>query len=171
MRNRIAHIHLVAGYSLACADGRRTRFGRGPNRGSHLGHAVVGYYGDWDRYGGHNAPISDVQFSKLNALILAFATPQNGACNLVDTGDPTAVFPTIKAMKAKYPKLRVLLSVGGWSYRTYFSDTLVNGGEDQDLRSAIAPRSSVRPIPACSTASTSTGSIPPAPPTERTLRG
>jgi chitinase len=103
-----------------------------------MSHALVGYYGDWDRYGGHNAPITDVPFSKLNALILAFATPQDGSCVLLDGGDPTAIFPTIRAMKARYPKLRVLLSVGGWSYRTYFGDALATPAKTRAFAASCA---------------------------------
>jgi chitinase len=96
---------------------------------------VIGYYTAWSTYG-RNYQVYDLPETQLTHVYYAFANIQNGRCVL---GDPYAdiekMFPgdswydPIKGnfgqlikMKERNPNLKTLISVGGWTWSTYFSD-------------------------------------------------
>ena len=83
-------------------------------------------------------------------------------------------FNQLRKLKARYPDLKVLLSIGGWTWSTFFSNAALTSASRKafvasciDLLSRATCRSSARSRavpalrPACSTASTLTGSGPP----------
>ncbi len=122
---------------------------------------IVGYYGDWDRYGcpsngsteltGHCSPVSNVQFSHITDLIYSFADPgpgtqtvanggqgsnnsSNDSCNLKDFyNDNRDDFGYIRRMKERYPNLQVLLSVGGFSYASDFTNAITSQADINTL--------------------------------------
>lgn len=83
---------------------------------------VVGYYAGWSSYLGY-AP-SDVPAEQLTQINYAFAAIDGTTGKLV-LDNPTQDkknFQGLLALKKRNPQLRIVLSVGGWDYSTYFSD-------------------------------------------------
>lgn len=83
---------------------------------------VVGYYAGWSSYLGY-AP-SDVPAEQLTQINYAFAAI-DGATGKLVLDNPTQDkknFQGLLALKKRNPALRIVLSVGGWDYSTYFSD-------------------------------------------------
>lgn len=83
---------------------------------------VVGYYAGWAAYLGY-AP-SDVPAEQLTQINYAFAAMDGDTGKLV-LDNPThdkKNFQGLLALKKRNPELRIVLSVGGWDYSTYFSD-------------------------------------------------
>lgn len=111
---------------------------------SSIHNKVVGaYFADWDVYNGYYA--KDIPASRLNTIWYAFAAPTaKGTCGLLDpqadyqmrfTADQTVNgladkpsdrvdgdFKQLMELKARHPGLKVLISLGGWTDSTYFSD-------------------------------------------------
>ena len=149
---------------------------------------VAGYFAQWDIYGRGYHP-KDIPADKLTHVIYAFAAPDaSGHCASVDpwadyqrpypaeesvdgvADDPGQAlfgnFNQLRELKAAHPGLKVLLSIGGFTLSTYFSDVAAT----PESRAAFAqscidefidgnlPGAAPAPAPACSTASTSTGS-------------
>ncbi len=73
---------------------------------------LVGYYGDWDRYCSKCLGLQQVPFEHLSALIYAFAGVSGDVCRL-GAGDAGNDFPIIRRARQRYPRLKVLLSLGG----------------------------------------------------------
>ena len=83
---------------------------------------VVGYYAGWSSYLGY-AP-GDVPVEQLTQINYAFAAIDGDTGKLV-LDNPTQDkknFQGLLALKKRNPQLRIVLSVGGWDYSTYFSD-------------------------------------------------
>jgi len=81
---------------------------------------IVGYYYGKGRPG---YELSQVPVKKLTHLIYSMATPtSSGACELAHPAIDVPNMQALKAFRAKNPQLLILLSVGGWSGSTYFSD-------------------------------------------------
>lgn len=83
---------------------------------------VVGYYAGWSSYLGY-AP-SDIPAEQLTQINYAFAAIDGDTGKLV-LDNPTQDkknFQGLQALKKRNPRLRIVLSVGGWDYSTYFSD-------------------------------------------------
>jgi chitinase len=81
---------------------------------------IVGYYYGKGRPG---YQFSQVPFQELTHLIYSHAKPTaRGDCEIAhpDLDIPNLV--ALKSLRAQNPRLLVLLSVGGWSGSTYFSD-------------------------------------------------
>lgn len=82
---------------------------------------VVGYYAAWSRYSGYSP--SKIDASKLTHINYAFA-------NISSTNKAILGYPDIDAtninqlnkLKVTNPKLKTLISVGGWSWSKRFSD-------------------------------------------------
>lgn len=86
------------------------------------GGEVVGYYAGWSSYLGY-AP-SDIPAEQLTQINYAFAAIDGDTGKLV-LDNPTQDkknFQGLQALKKRNPQLRIVLSVGGWDYSTYFSD-------------------------------------------------
>ena len=94
-------------------------------------------------------------------------------------------FGQLQKLKAKHPNLKVLISLGGWTWSTYFSDASLTAAVPRKRSSRPASTSTSRatcptrtaapagraPRPASSTASTSTGSGRARPATPATSSG
>ena len=99
---------------------------------------IVGYYTSWSIYG-RDYHVTDIPVEKINVINYAFANinPSSGTIVL---GDPYADidkfypgdcwdegclrgnFHQLQILKQNNPHLRTLISVGGWTWSTYFSD-------------------------------------------------
>lgn len=86
------------------------------------GEYLVGYYAGWSAYSGFTP--KNVDSSKLTHINYAFAKI-DGINLTIALGDPTndkKNFTELRALKQSNPKLRTLISIGGWDYSKYFSD-------------------------------------------------
>lgn len=97
---------------------------------------VVAYFAEWAVYG-RNFHIPDVDASLITHLNYAFLNVVGGECQIGDsyaaldkaypgdTWDPGVLrgsFHQLQLLKAKHPTLKVLLSIGGWTWSGGFSD-------------------------------------------------
>lgn len=83
---------------------------------------VVGYYASWAPYRGY-AP-SQVNAGQFTQINYAFAdiSGTTGKVVLTDSARDTKTLKELTALRKKNPDLKIVLSVGGWDYSTYFSD-------------------------------------------------
>jgi chitinase len=98
---------------------------------------IIGYFTAWGIYG-RNYQVANVPAAKLTHINYAFANiSPDGKCTIgdpfadIDKGggypgewDPGALrgnFRAFKELKRTQPHLKLLISVGGWSWSTYFS--------------------------------------------------
>lgn len=108
---------------------------------------VSAYFADWDVYG-RGYYVKNIPADKINTILYAFGKPNaDGTCSVIDpwadyqmvywSGDNAVNglpdnfgnngglygnFNQLKELKALHPNLKVLISLGGWSLSTYFSD-------------------------------------------------
>jgi chitinase len=98
---------------------------------------IVGYFTEWGIYEGHNFyEVSDIPWEKITHINYAFAKIENGKIAIYDswaaTGKPFGEdtwdtplkgnFGQLIKYKKLYPKVKTLISVGGWSQSMHFSD-------------------------------------------------
>ena len=96
---------------------------------------VIAYFAEWAVYG-RNFHVPDVDGSLVTHLNYAFLNVTGGECAIGDSyaaldkaypGDTwdagvlRGSFHQLQLLKAKHPKLRVLLSIGGWTWSDGFS--------------------------------------------------
>lgn len=92
---------------------------------------VVGYYTSWSAYSGYT--LDKVDVTKLTHINYSFANI-NEELKIV-LGDPyidNINLKNIKELKKKNPNLKILLSVGGWSWSDKFSDVALTE-ESRDI--------------------------------------
>lgn len=117
------------------------------------GKKIVGYFAEWGVYQ-RDYHVSEIPAAKLNVINYAFA-------NLTATGDVVLYdsyaavekiypgdtsdqplrgsFNQLRKLKRKYPHLAVLISVGGWTLSTNFSDVArTSQGRAHFAKSAVA---------------------------------
>jgi chitinase len=95
---------------------------------------IVGYYISWAIYG-RNYPVTSIPAAKLTHINYAFANIVKGKCAIGDysadidrfyTGDRRNAlrgnFNQLRKLKETHPHLKVLISVGGWTWSGSFSD-------------------------------------------------
>lgn len=97
---------------------------------------IIAYYPGWATYG-RNYQISSIDGSKITHINYAFANVQNGEVVVGDTyADTDKFFPgdcwdagckrgnfnQLTKLKQQYPHVKVLISVGGWTWSAGFSD-------------------------------------------------
>jgi GH18 family chitinase len=102
------------------------------------GKRVIGYFTQWGIYG-VNYQVTDIPADKITHINYAFSNIQNGQCVSSDTfadfdhtkgGIPADWNPGalrgnakgFKILKERNPNLKVLISIGGWTYSKAFSD-------------------------------------------------
>ncbi|MBA4544241.1 MULTISPECIES: glycoside hydrolase family 18 protein [Thermoactinomyces] len=100
------------------------------------GKNVVAYYPSWATYD-RNFQVMDIDASKITYLNYAFANVVNGEVTVGDTyADTDKFFPgdcwdagckrgnfnQLTKLKQKYPNLKTIISVGGWTWSGGFSD-------------------------------------------------
>lgn len=99
------------------------------------GKEIVGYFAEWGIYG-RNYHVADIPASKLTVVNYAFAQIKNGEVAVYDTyaalekqypGDTwdqpvKGTFNQVAKLKAANPHLKVVISVGGWTLSSPFSD-------------------------------------------------
>ncbi|MEO8206003.1 MAG: glycosyl hydrolase family 18 protein, partial [Chthoniobacterales bacterium] len=117
------------------------------------GPKIVGYFPEWGVYE-RNYHVSDIPAQKLNVINYAFANATaSGDVTLFDAyaatqktypGDtwdqPLAGnFNQLIQLKKKYPHVRTMISIGGWTLSTYFSDIAMTASTRQHFAtSAVA---------------------------------
>lgn len=82
---------------------------------------IAAYYGSWAGYTEYTP--DKVQGNKLDYLVYAFAVTDSSYN--ITLGDPyidPKNFESLKALKAKYPGLKTVISIGGWGGSKWFSD-------------------------------------------------
>jgi chitinase len=128
------------------------------------GRQVVGYFLQWGIYG-RNYTVKNVETSgsaaRMTAINYAFGNvaPDSTGAIVCQSGDPwadygvpwdatTSVdgqpstwpfqgnFQQLKALKGLHPKLKVLMSLGGWTWSKYFSDAALTDASRQKLVSS-----------------------------------
>jgi len=103
---------------------------------------AVGYYPAWATYD-RDFQVAEIAAGKLTHVNYAFANVQGGRCVLGDawadvqktfvgdTWDESSAnaagnFKQLRTLKQTFPKLRTLISVGGWTWSSAFSDVSVS---------------------------------------------
>jgi chitinase len=99
---------------------------------------VIGYFVSWGIYG-RNYHVMDIPAEKINVINYAFANI-NPTSGTIELGDPYAdidkaypgdcwdegclrgSFNQLQILKNQYPHLKTMISIGGWTWSTYFSD-------------------------------------------------
>jgi len=128
---------LAAGAITGGDDDDTPPAGDDDNPGTPGARRMVGYFASWDVYG-RNYNVADMPVDQLTVINYAFVNiSDTGECILGDsyadidkaypgdTWDPGAVrgnFHQLQIVKAAHPDLRVVLSIGGWTWSTHFSD-------------------------------------------------
>lgn len=107
---------------------------------------IVGYFTEWGIYEGHNFyEVVDMPWDKLTHINYAFAKIENGKIALCDPwaaidkpfGDDKwdtplkGNFGQLIKYKKLYPKVKTLISVGGWTQSMYFSDVALTDSSRQ----------------------------------------
>ena len=97
-----------------------------PGRASAAGTAgtVVGYYAAWASGQGYTPDQLPAElFTQIN---YAFAKIQDGKLALSAPEQDRENLQGLTALRKRNPKLKIVLSVGGWDESTYFSDAAVS---------------------------------------------
>lgn len=81
---------------------------------------VIGYVGGYD--GAINADLIDA--NKLTHINYAFVDIKNNRAWLHNEVTDTANFRKLNGLKKKSPDLKILISIGGWSWSEHFSDAV-----------------------------------------------
>jgi GH18 family chitinase len=82
---------------------------------------LVGYYAAWGVYL-RQFMLSGIDVTRLTHLNYAFANIRNGEVVIGDDGADYDNFRLLNHMKSKNPHLKTLISVGGWTWSTGFSE-------------------------------------------------
>lgn len=95
---------------------------------------IVVYYISWSIYA-RKFYVRDIPYQKVTHIIYAFLKPlNNGTVTWADPVADPSNLATFRKFKGKYPAVKVLVSVGGWTLSRYFSDIAA----DPDKRKEFA---------------------------------
>ena len=114
---------------------------------------IVGYFAEWSIYQ-RKYNVADIPADKLTHINYAFAKIANGECSLFDNfaaidkfypgdkWDPGFLrgnFHQLQQLRKKHPHLKTLISVGGWTLSSPFSDAaLTDASRGKLARSCVA---------------------------------
>ena len=84
--------------------------------------AVVGYYAGWAAYRGYTPDQLPAQHLTHINYAFAMIDPDSGELALGDPHQDEKNLAALRDLRAAHPHLKLLVSVGGWDYSTYFSD-------------------------------------------------
>jgi chitinase len=95
---------------------------------------IVGYYTSWSIYQ-RDFQVADIPAAELTHVNYAFANldAETGACKLGDIWSDDANFRYLGDLKQAYPHLKVLISVGGWTWSGGFSDAALTDASRRHL--------------------------------------
>jgi chitinase len=112
-----------------------------PDSPSESSSRIIGYYTSWAMYG-RDYHVTDIPADLLTHINYAFLNISgDGLCVLGDpyadidryydgdswdTGALRGNFHQLQILKAAHPHLEILLSIGGWTWSTYFSDVALS---------------------------------------------
>lgn len=82
---------------------------------------MVGYFAGWSTYSGYNIE-TQLDASRITHLNYAFAAVKDHKIVIGDPGVDPQNFAALAKVKAKYPHLKTMISVGGWSWSAGFSE-------------------------------------------------
>lgn len=97
---------------------------------------VAGYYASWAAYYGYT-PL-DIPAGKMTDVLYAFANI--GSDLKIAMGDPqidASNFAKLRQLKQQHPKLRTLISVGGWTWSKRFSDVAFTEQRRSDFSDSV----------------------------------
>jgi chitinase len=84
---------------------------------------VIGYYPSWYRYDREALQALDIPAEYLTHVLYAFVNlTEAGECVLGDPQTDLRNLADLAALRTEHPHLRLILSVGGWSWSDYFSN-------------------------------------------------
>ncbi|QJD87639.1 glycosyl hydrolase family 18 protein [Cohnella herbarum] len=95
---------------------------------------VVAYYPHWATY--QNFKVSQIAASNLTHINYAFANVKEGVVVNGDYWADQVNFPQLKQLKQANPKLKTLISIGGWTWSGQFSDIALT--DDARKRFAVS---------------------------------
>ena len=98
---------------------------------------VIVYYISWARYG-RKFYVKDIPWDKVTHVNYAFLDlKEDGTVTYFDSyGDPLNL-EDLKEYKAKYPAVKVLVSVGGWTLSKYFSPVAADPAKRQRFAESV----------------------------------
>lgn len=103
--------------------------GTQPNLPTTGSYKLIAYYPSWGFY--LNEPLSKQPVSQLTHINYAFANVKDGQVVLGEPDADIQNFKQLKLLKAANPKLRALISVGGWTWSGQFSDAALTSASRQ----------------------------------------
>ena len=90
-------------------------------RSTPMAKIIAGYYASWAAYSGYTP--SDIPAANLTHINYAFANIGNDLkITMGDAQVDPQNFTALKALKKTYPRLKTLISVGGWTWSAKFSN-------------------------------------------------
>lgn len=98
-------------------------------------HVIIGYVAGYDGL----VDMNMIKPEKLTHLNYAFANIKNNRINLKNAATDTVNLKNLSTLKIKNPDLKILISIGGWTYSNNFSDmALTDTSRKAFARSAVA---------------------------------
>ena len=88
---------------------------------------VIGYFTSWGTYD-RDFQVADVRGDLVSHINYAFVdVGPDGRCRLGDPDTDARNFDQLTLLRARHPHLRILLSVGGYTWSDHFSDLALTG--------------------------------------------
>ncbi len=112
---------------------------------------IVGYFPSWGIYG-RNYHVPNIPAAQLTHINYAFANVQNGVVVLGDhyadvdkwypgdcwnPGCRRGSFQRLRVLKAQFPHLRTLISIGGWTWSANFSNAVLTAASRATFAQSI----------------------------------